>query len=105
MVFLIAITVTIANVHDSKAAYLLMRVLKEDIENDLKNDATYKFGSLRYFFSESSVSAFFNDGEKQKRGRDFCFLLKRAFEFTISLTAGNVNWRNETVSLIQSKTG
>ena len=27
--FLIAVMVTIANVHDSKAAYLLMRVLKE----------------------------------------------------------------------------
>lgn len=31
--------------------------------------------------SESSVLAFFHDGEKQKRGKDFCSLLKRAFEF------------------------
>lgn len=128
--------------------------------------------------SESSVLAFFHDGEKQKRGKDFCSLLKRAFEFIktyhqeeyvktnvtkiinwlphiksgekpypylekeefekiravlldegnrlthrdrlvgwilffwglrgtdiISLTTGNVDWRNEAVSLIQSKTG
>lgn len=128
--------------------------------------------------SESSVLAFFHDGEKQKRGKDFCSLLKRAFEFIktyhqeeyvktnvtkiinwlphiksgekpypylekeefekiravlldegnklthrdrlvgwilffwglrgtdiISLTSGNVDWRNEAVSLIQSKTG
>jgi hypothetical protein len=25
--------------------------------------------------------AFFHDGKKQKRGKDFCFLLKQAFEF------------------------
>lgn len=128
--------------------------------------------------SESSVLAFFHDGEKQKRGKDFCFLLKKALEFIktyhrqgpvraevtkiinwlphiksgekpypylekaefekirevlldegnklthrdrlvgwilffwglrgtdiISLTPGNVDWKNEVVSLVQSKTG
>lgn len=128
--------------------------------------------------SESSVLFFFHDGEKQKRGKDFCFLLKRALEFIktyhqeeyvkdkvsnvigwlpriksgekpypylekeefekirevlldegnklthrdrlvgwilffwglrgtdiISLTIGNIDWRYEVVSLIQSKTG
>ena len=127
--------------------------------------------------TESHVLIFFHDGVKQKRGRDFCFLLKRALEFIrtyhhdelvtkniakivdwlphiksgespypyltkeefekirevlldegnklthrdrlvgwilffwglrgsdiVSLTSGNVDWKNEIVSLIQSKT-
>lgn len=31
--------------------------------------------------NEPNVLAFFHDGKKQKRGKDFCFLLKRALEF------------------------
>ena len=156
-----------------KSIYTRTRALIGFLSN-LQNSDIFSLNDI----SESSVLAFFHDGKKQKRGKDFCFLLKQAFEFIktyhqeeyvktnvtkiinwlphiksgekpypylekeefekirsvlldegnklthrdrlvgwilffwglrgtdiISLTTGNVDWRNEVVSLIQSKTG
>ena len=76
--FLIAVMVTIANVHDSKAAYLLMRVLKEmcsSVKNILA-DGGYRgelVGNHSIFRHDNFIGCFSADKIKMPARKYFCF--------------------------------